>query len=152
MKTLSELLIIGIIAILAAAPLTVNAGVFKCKISESQIVYQSHPCTKSIDNEVEIKQRSAEKEKEEVAKLQTWKGNYALMEAAEKEVIRANREKEHEYKLRMAEVDAANAQASAQTSQTNALKKINKKLNHLSTQQMLNNNEQQLYNSSHRRY
>jgi putative ribosome biogenesis GTPase RsgA len=129
-----------IITTLAAAPLTVNTGVFKCKISESQIVYQSHPCTKCTSDKVEIKQRSAEKEKEEVAKLNTWKGNYALKEAAEKEITRANQEKAQEYRMRMDQVDAANEQAS----QTNALEKIYKKLNRLSRQQMLNNNEQQL--------
>jgi hypothetical protein len=117
-----------IITTLAAAPLTVNAGVFKCKISESQIVYQSHPCTKGTSDKVEIKQRSTEKEKEEVAKLNTWKGNYALKEAAEKEITRANQEKAQEYRMRMDEVDAANEQARAQTnvqaSQTNALEKL----------------------------
>ena len=164
MKFQNELLIIVTIAVMTFTPLAVKAGVFKCEGNNSKIIYQPQPCTKGVSKSVEIKQRSAEKDAEEAAKLQIWENNNAVREATEKEALRINQEKEQEYRMHEAEVNAANeqvnaqinSQANAQANQDNLLNKINKKLNRISTQQMLNNNEQQmnsdrqqLYNINH---
>ena len=152
MKFQNELLIILTIVIMTGAPLAVNADVYKCVESNSKIIYQPHPCTKDIGQRVEIQKRSAEKDAQEAAKLQIWEHNYAARASAEKEVARINQEKEQEYRMREAEVNAANERAETQANQNNLLNKINKKLNYIGTQQMLNNNEQQLYNMKNQRY
>lgn len=136
MKFKNEFILVVSIAVMVSAPLAVNAGVFKCEDSDSKISYQPHPCAKSVSKQVEIKKRSAEKDAEAAADLQAWEYNYAAREAAKREESRINMEKEQEYRLRAAEVDAANRQARAlENEQTDIAAEISRKLNNLTAQQ-----------------
>ena len=94
----------GLFFVLLVFPLTVQAEVFKCTVSESNIVYQAHPCYGAVkEQKIEIKPRSAEEEAAAVSNLKAWEANYAVEEAAKKEALKS----EQKEMLRRAELEAA---------------------------------------------
>ena len=94
----------GLFFLLLALPLHVHAEVFKCTISESNIVYQANPCPDAVkEQKIEIKQRSAEEEAAAVSNVKEWEANYAVEEAAKKEALKAWQKE----MLRRAELEVA---------------------------------------------
>ena len=90
--------------VLLVFPLTVQAEVFKCTVSESNIVYQANPCAGAVkEQKIEIKQRSAEEEAAAVSNLKEWEAKYAVEEAAKKEALKS----EQKEMLRRAELEVA---------------------------------------------
>lgn len=94
----------GLFFILLVLPLTVHAEVFKCTISEFNIVYQAYPCAGAVkEKKIEIKQRNAEEEAAAVSNLKAWEANYAVEQDAKKEALKS----EQREMLRRAEVETA---------------------------------------------
>ena len=69
--------------------LPVHAEVFKCTISQFNIVYQATPCVGAVDErKIEIKPRSAEEEAAVAVNLKAWEAKYAAEQAAEKKALK----------------------------------------------------------------
>ncbi|MDO9163192.1 MAG: hypothetical protein Q8N35_06900 [Methylococcaceae bacterium] len=65
-----------------------NAAVFKCELASGKVIYQASPCPKTAasQNIVEIKLIDPQRAEEAKAKLQAWKEEQAIKEAARNEL------------------------------------------------------------------
>lgn len=80
----------ALLVVLLTLATPVHAEVFKCTISEFNIIYQAQPCAGAINEQkIEIKQRSAEEEAAAASNLKAWEGKYAAEQAAKKEALKA---------------------------------------------------------------
>jgi hypothetical protein len=81
-----------LLVLLSLAP-PVQAEVFKCTISNFNIVYQATPCTDAAEQKIEIKPRTAEEEAAATASLKAWDAKYATEQAAEDKALKAKKNK-----------------------------------------------------------
>ena len=82
-----------LLVLLTLAP-PVYAEVFKCTVSEFNIVYQATPCTGAVaEQKIAIKPRTAEEEAAAAASLKAWGAKYAAQQAAEDKALKAKKSK-----------------------------------------------------------
>jgi hypothetical protein len=82
-----------LLVLLTLAP-PIQAEVFKCTISEFNIVYQATPCAGAVaEQKIEIKPRTAEEEAAAAASLKAWDAKYAAEQAAEDKALKARQNK-----------------------------------------------------------
>jgi len=73
----------------------VQGQVFKCTINAYKTIYQATPCAPKIHEQIiDTKPRSAEQESAAAEALKKWESKYSAQQAAEKAVLKAEKNKQ----------------------------------------------------------
>jgi hypothetical protein len=104
---------------LISLALSANAEVFKCKNTAGKIVYQSEPCASGeiTQGVIKVKEMTPEQAEEAKAKLEAWKQQQAIDDAAKHEIAKQQHtemERQESLELQRRSVKAQEQQANSQ--------------------------------------